>query len=262
MIRNLPPVTRALIFALAASFLFSIVAPGLSISTLPLYPRAIVDSLQIWRVLTYPLYYFEPMSGIVGNLMKLLWTGMLIVYFGGELEAIIHSRRFAWGIIGTTLVGGVIFSLLSPDGVLAGPAILTMFMLTGFAYMWPVRQVAIFGIFWIKSWIIAAAVLVLYVIPLQGFNLDTSASNVFGPIFGTIAALVFFHVTYRQYSFGRGLLSKFDRSRKPARRAFDESNPHDVERRIDEILDKISKGGVGSLSRDEKDFLLKHSENK
>jgi hypothetical protein len=173
----------------------------------------------------------------------------------------VHSKRLGWALAGTTALAGLIFALLSPDGVFAGPAILVMFLLAGFAYMWPTRQVAIFGIFWIKSWIIAAVVLVLYIIPFQGFNLDTSATNIFGPIFGALAAIVFFHVMYQQYSFGKGVLSRFDRSKAPRKRAFDESNAHDVEKRIDEILDKISKGGVRSLSKDEKDFLLKHSEN-
>lgn len=261
MIKNLPPFTRALLIALGGSFLFSVVASTLAISVLPLYPPLVMAG-QIWRLVTYPLYYFSPMSGLVGNLMKLLWTGMLIVFFGGELETIVHTKRFGVWAASVVVAGGVIFSLLSPDGALAGPSIVTMFMLAGFAYMWPTRQIAIFGFFWIKSWIVALVVLVLYVIPLNGFRVDASATNIFGPVFGAIAALVIFHIAYRQYSFGRGLLSRFDRAPRPQKHAFDESSPRDIERRIDEILDKISKGGVGSLSREEKDFLLKHSENK
>jgi hypothetical protein len=261
MIKNLPPVTRALVIALGVSFLFSVIASTLALSALPLYPPLVLRG-HVWRLITYPFYYFSPMAGVVGNLMKLLWTGMLFVYFGAELEAIIHAKRFGtWAAI-TVVSGGILFTVFSPDGALAGPAVLTMFMLAGFAYMWPTRQIAIFGIFWIKSWIVAAVVFVLYIIPLNSFNVDASASNLFAPIYGTIAALVIFHIAYRQYSFGRGVLSTFDRAPKIARSTFDESNPRDIERRIDEILDKISKGGVGSLSRDERDFLLKHSENK
>jgi hypothetical protein len=158
--------------------------------------------------------------------------------------------------------GGIIFCVLSPDGILTGPAILTMFMLTGFAYLWPTRQIAIFGIFWIKSWIVALVVFILYVIPLQGFNMDISATNVFGPVFGAIAALTVFHVAYRQYAFGRAFLTRFDRGAGTKRKTFDEMNPRDVEQKIDELLDKISKGGIGSLSREERDFLLKHSDKK
>jgi hypothetical protein len=261
MIQNLPPVTRAILILLAGSLVFSALAPTLAMTVLPLYPRGVFGG-QIWRLLSYPLFYFSPGAGVVGNLMKLLWTGMLILFFGGELETILHSRRVGWAVGIVTLLGGVVFSLLSPDGVLIGPSIVTMFLLGGFAYMWPTRQIAIFGIFWIKSWIVAVAVLALYIIPLRDFNLDVSASNVFGPIFGTVAAVVYFHVVYRQYSFGRAFLSRFDRSAKAEKRTLDDSSPHEVERKIDEILDKISKGGVSSLSKAEKDFLLKHSENK
>lgn len=261
MIKNLPPFTRAVVIALAASLLLFIIIPGLAISALPLYPPLVLRG-HVWRLLSYPLAYFDPMAGIVGNLMKLLWTGMLLVFFGGELETILHTKRLATWSLSTVTAGGLLFCLLSPDGILTGPAVLAMFLLTGFAYLWPTRQIAIFGIFWIKSWIVALVVFILYVIPLQGFNLDVSATNVFGPVFGSLAALAVFHVAYRQYAFGRGFLSRFDRSPAAKRKTFDELNPRDVEQKIDELLDKISKGGIGSLSREERDFLLKHSDKK
>jgi len=135
-----------------------------------------------------------------------------------------------------------------------------MFVLGGFAYMWPKREISIFGIFWIKAWIIALAIFVVSVIPVSGFNMDTSATNLFGPVFGALGAIVYFHITYRQYNFGTALMSRLDSAGGPSRKtAFDASDPGSIEHRIDSILDKISTSGMQSLSKEEREFLLTHS---
>src|SRR5205085_725453 len=138
------------------------------------------------------------------------WMSMMVAFFGGELEAIIHTKRLTTALAVTVIGSGLLFCLLSPDGVLAGPSIITMFVLGGFAYMWPKREISIFGLFWVKAWMIAVALFLLSIIPFSGLQLDTSASNLFAPIVGALGAIIFLHVTYRQYSFGRSFLSSFD----------------------------------------------------
>ena len=92
-------------------------------------------------------------------------------------------------------------------------------MLGGFAYMWPKREISIMGLFWVKSWVIALAVFILSVIPMNGTRLDLSAANLFGPLFGVLGAIVCFHVMYRQYSFGRAFLNRVEDAlmRRPVR---------------------------------------------
>jgi membrane associated rhomboid family serine protease len=262
MFRTLPPVIKGILIAFGAVFVLSIVMPSLLYSLLPLFPQLVVHNFQLWRLVTYPFYCINPGADIISTLFRLVWIGFILVFFGGELEAIIHTKRFGMALGATILLGGIIFTFLSPEGMLLGPHLITMFVLAGFAYMWPNRPVSIYGIFHIKARIIAAVVFFLVIIPLHGFNIDTSATNVFAPMFGALSALVFFHVTYRQYSFGRSILTKIGEktARKP-QPTFDPSNPFSVQRRIDAILDKISVSGMNSLSKEEREILLKHTKS-
>ncbi|MFI5201889.1 MAG: DUF6576 domain-containing protein [Candidatus Kapaibacterium sp.] len=259
MFRNLPPLCKGIIVALAASMVLSIIVPSIMVSVLPLFPQLLFRG-QIWRLVTYPFFMLASMHSLIGSILALLWAGIIIAMFGGELETIIHTNRLTIALGLSVIAGGILFSLLSSGGVLAGPGIISMFMLGGFAYMWPKREISILGLFWVKAWVIALAVYILSIIPMSGMQLDTSAANLFGPTFGALAAIAYFHIAYRQYSFGRAFLNKsediFKRHRKPA---FDESSPKSIEARIDAILDKIASTGMQSLSKEEREFLLRNS---
>jgi hypothetical protein len=73
-------------------------------------------------------------------------------------------------------------------------------------------------------------------------------------------------VIYRQYSFGRALLNRAEDvlmqrpvRRSPSARGTVLNDPKAIEARIDAILDKIASSGMQSLSKEEREFLLKHS---
>jgi hypothetical protein len=270
MFRNLPPLCKFIIAAIVASAVLSIAIPSLTVSALPLYSQLAIRGLQIWRLATYPFFIMASMRGLIGSLFNLFWIGAIVAIFGGELETIIHTKRLTIALASTVIAGGILFSIMSPDGVLSGPGIITMFMLGGFAYMWPKREISIFGIFWIKAWIIALVIFIISVIPMSGMQLDTSASNLFGPFFGALGAIVFFHAMYRQYSFGRAFLNRMEDAFKgnhppsPSlkRSGGNKTNSNDpkiVEARIDAILDKIASSGMASLSKEEREFLLTQS---
>lgn len=266
MFRNLPPLCKGILIALAASTVLMLGIPALMVSVVPLYPQLLLREFQAWRLVTYPFFIPASMRGLLTVVFHLLWIGVIIAIFGGELETIIHTKRLTITLAITVIAGGLIFSFLSPEGALAGPSIIVMFMLGGFAYMWPKREISVFGLFWVKSWVIAAVVFALFIIPMSDTRLDWSATNLFGPIFGSIGAIVCFHTMYRQYAFGRAFLNRVEDTikRKPARqyasaRSTDVNDPKAVEARIDAILDKIASSGMQSLSKEERDFLLKHS---
>jgi hypothetical protein len=266
MFRNLPPLCKGIVVALAGSALLSLIIPGIMISVMPLYPQLFIGKFQLWRALTYPFFMLASMRGLLAAIFTLLWTAIIIAMFGGELETIVHTKRLAISLGITIIAGGILFSFMSSDGALAGPSILTMFLLGGFAYMWPKREISILGLFWVKAWVIAVAVFVLSVIPMTGTHLDSSAANLFGPIFGAFGAIVCFHIMYRQYRFGRAFLNRAEDilARKPTRKFASTkgivlNDPKAIETRIDAILDKIASNGMSSLSKEERDFLLKNS---
>ena len=259
MFRNLPPLTKGLILALIASALLSMAVSAITVSVLPLFPELLLRG-QLWRLVSYPFFLIASIHNLLASAFVVLWNGIILAMFGGELETIIHTKPLALALAGAVVLGGILFALFSSGGALAGPSVLSMFMLGGFAYMWPKREISLFGLFWVKAWIIALAVYILSIIPMSGMQLDTSASNLFGPTFGALAALLYFHLAYRQYSFGRGFLDQvsgmFSRTHKPV---YDAGDPKSVAARIDSILDKIASSGMQSLTKEEREFLLKNS---
>ncbi len=264
MFRNLPPLCKGIIIALVGSALLSLAIPGIMISAVPLYPQLLTRGLQAWRLVTYPFFVLASMRGLLSAIFNLLWTGIIIAMFGGELETIVHTKRLTISLVVTIVAGGLIFSLLSPDGALAGPSIITMFLLGGFAYLWPKREISVLGLFWVKAWVIALAVFILSIIPMTGMRLDASAANLFGPVFGAMGAIICFHIMYRQYRFGRAFLNRSEDvlKRKTTPRPLPSKGGganKAIEERIDAILDKIASSGMQSLSKDEREFLLRNS---
>jgi hypothetical protein len=257
MLRNLPPVCRYLIIALIASAGLSLVLPTVEFAVIPLYAQAVRGG-QVWRLVTYPFFFVASIHSLIGSVLNLVWSAMLIAYFGGELETIIHSDRLAKSLGVTVLIAGLLYTLLDPTGALGGASIITMFMLGGFAYMWPKREISIFGIFWVKAWIVALALFIFSILPTGGFLSDASASHLFGPVGGALGAIVYLHITYRQYSFGRSVLNRVEDIRKPKKRATIITSMS-AEQRIDTILDKITRSGIDSLSEEEKDYLMRNS---
>ncbi len=266
MFRNLPPLCKSIVVALVASAVLSLVVPNVTVAALPLYPDASLRGFQLWRFVTYPFFVLASMHSLLSAIFTLLWTAVIIAMFGGELETIIHTKRLWVSLAITVIVGGILFSFLSSDGALAGPSIITTFMLGGFAYLWPKREISILGLFWVKAWVIAVAIFILSIIPMNGTHLDASAANLFGPMFGAFGAIVCFHVMYRQYRFGRAFLNRAEDilKRKPARTYASSkgtvlNDSKAIEARIDAILDKIASTGMQSLSKEEREFLLKNS---
>ncbi len=248
MFRNLPPITRSLIAALAVTLILSLVTQGATSGLFALYGDYVLNRFQLWRLVTYPFasHSFFPVIAACA----------LIYYFGTELETIVHARTLGVFVAIAVVSGGVVLILLDPKGIIVAPGFLSLFFLSGFTYLWPKREISIFGIFWVRAWVIAVILFFVSIVPMESHHMDLSAANLFPPFYAAISALFLFHIKYRQYALARGLLSSFDRMR-PNRVAT--TAPRSVETEIDMILDKISTKGMESLSKQEREFLMKHT---
>jgi hypothetical protein len=247
MLKNLPPLSRAIILALGVSTLAYLFLRETWVAMLGLHGPSVTQHFEVWRLLTYPF---------VASLYSAIGAGLITWFFGGELEQIIHTPKLSMMLGVTILLGGVVFILIDQQGFLFGPAMIGVFLLTGFAYMWPQRQLSIMGLFWVKAWIIAVAYLVIMLIPSAGTRLDLRASAVFAPLFAAVSALVMFHLMFKQHSITPKFAEKIIPNKRPSE---DLNDPKAVERRIDQILDKIASKGMASLTQEEKDFLLVNS---
>lgn len=249
MIRNLPPVMRTLLIAFIGAFLLLFLTKQYTLGIFPFVGRYAFEAGQFWRILTYPF--------LVG-IFSLIGGAIVLIYFGSELETITGSRRLGLAIPALIVLGAVLLYLIAPDAIMAGPDVILLFIIAGFVYLWPTRELSLFGAFNIKAWIIGLIYYALDIIPMTGTRLDTSASKLFAPTYAVVAGLIFFHITYQQYPFGRSLLgrlssifSKSSSNKKPVSIS--------TQDRIDILLDKISAKGMHSLSEEEKEFLRKNS---
>lgn len=247
MFKNVPPLSRAILLALIASTVASLFLRDTWIALLALHGPAVTSHFEIWRLLTYPF---------VASLYGALGAGLITWFFGSELEQIVHTQKLALMLGLTIVIGGILFMFIDPTGFLYGPAMIGVFFLTGFAYMWPKREISIMGLFFVKAWIIALVYVVIMLIPNAGTRLDLRASAIFAPLFAAISSIVIFHLTYKQHSIKPKFAEKIISNKRPAE---DPKDPKAIERRIDQILDKIASKGMNSLTQEEKDFLMVNS---
>jgi membrane associated rhomboid family serine protease len=248
MFKNLPSLTRSLILVLAVALLTSLVTRGASSMFLALEGELAISHFQLWRLLTYPFASI--------GIFPVLTTCLLIFFFGAELETIVHTRTLTIFLTIGTIVCGLTIALLDPRGIVVAPGFLSMFLLTGFTYLWPKREVSIFGVFQVRVWVIAVVLFFFAIIPMDSTHMNFSLANLLPPFFAALSAVVLFHIKYRQYSFGRSLLSKADKA-LPASKP--RQDARSVESEIDAILDKIGTNGMGSLTKQEREFLMRNT---
>ena len=259
---DLPPLMRGLFLAIAGVTILGMFLP-FSLPGLLAMPSSsgpsgrALPTLELWRLVTYPFVLQASWYRIFSVIFTLGWLYLLLSYFGAELETIIHARPLVIGMTASVVLGALLFALTS-HGMLAGPGILVMYVVTAFAYLWPEREISVFGLFWVKAWIMAIVILVVMILSPFDSTVTTRGAGIdalTGPLFGAIGALIATHLQFKQHS-----LRVFVPGRAGTRRGsgVDVTDPSDSER-IDQILDKINRSGIKSLTADELAFLKNHS---
>lgn len=226
-----------------------------------------------WTPITYMFTHQAP--------MHLFWN-MVMLWFSGQLfEDLLGGRR----LLGNYLLGGLAgFAFywlgsympahlaLGSNGPILGASAAVMGVFIGIAAYRPDMVVNLLLLGPVRLKYVALAVLVLDLIAIrQGGNTGGHLAHLGGALYGYLAS--------RQLARGRdlsldlvqrleGLWARLRPGRgrlrvekRPGARPRPAAGPTTDERqrqaRVDAILDKISKSGYGSLSKDEKDFLFK-----
>lgn len=235
-------------------------------------PKDFLDFLQQpWSIVTYSFFH--------GGIWHLFWN-MVLLYFSGRIFLNLFGPRKFINVYFLGVIAGGLTFLLSYNifpalmgvqtaliGASAGVTAVLIFIC---AYI-PNQEVRLF-FFNIKLWYIGAffVLLDLVQIPISG-NAGGHLAHLGGALLGYVYA--------RQLVKGRdigegfskfldGLANMFKRKEKKApmrtvyRKTAREREKTDFDkeakqRKIDGILDKISKSGYESLSKAEKDFLFK-----
>jgi membrane associated rhomboid family serine protease len=203
----------------------------------------------IWQLLTYGFLHSVVDFGHV------LFNMLALYFFGTMLEERLGSRRFLLTYLAAQVAGGVLFLLPAAFGHLSGPVVgasgAVLGVTVAVATLYP-RQIVFFIVFPIPlMWLAVALVGLDFFGALVSFKQGSDGvahlAHLGGAIYGFLAVKL-------------GLIQKdpielFERKRAVA----EVERAADDEARMDKLLEKIHREGMGSLSRSEKDFLKRMS---
>jgi len=264
-------VVNVSIFLLALLLNFILVAPKSSLSWFELPSDFLDFILAPWTIITYAFIHYD----FFHMLFNMLW-----LYIIGQLFLNLFNPKLALNVYFLGAIsGGLLFILcysLFPQvfstgtrlvGASASVRALLIFLC---AYL-PSKEIRFFT-FNLKLWYFGLAIVILDVLGLFGNNAGGNLAHIGGAALG-----YFYAVQLRKgVDIGKGferfidaIIAYFKTSKKSplktvhknkskvggyAKKDFDTFND---QKKIDVILDKISKSGYDSLTADEKEYLFK-----
>lgn len=228
---------------------------------------------QPWSLITYSFFH--------ANFWHLL-NNMLVLYFSGRILLNLFGPKKFINVYFLGVILGGLFFMISYNifpvlkdvnaviiGASAGVTALLIFVCT---YI-PNKEVRIF-IFNLKLWYIGAFWVLLNLVQIpNGENVGGLIAHLGGALLGYLYAtqlgngrdigagfeglLNTVANIFRGNNKKKGPLKTVYRKKRNEAKSSDAYNKETRQRKIDSILDKISKSGYESLSKEEKDFLFK-----
>jgi membrane associated rhomboid family serine protease len=219
-----------------------------------------------WGILTSIFSHFD--------FIHLLFN-MVFLYFAGKIyEDIFESKR----LLITYIIGGIfgglaeiiiqsLFFPLKESALVVGASGSIMAIFVAVAFHSPNMKVQLFGRFSIRLYFVALFFLIQDIIGIGKNDGIAHFAHLGGAIFGVLSVQNSSLLNRIETGFTSLFKGKFGTSKKQQPKSrFKSNEDYNQERReqqiqTDKILDKISKGGYESLTKQEKDFLFKQSKN-
>jgi membrane associated rhomboid family serine protease len=265
----MPPVIKALLMANVAVFLFQL-SPALGdyiTYYFALWPIG-SEQFQFWQPLTY-MFLHGGIGHIFFNMLALWMFGMEIENYWGSKQFSIYyfTCGIGAGLINLLATAGSFSPTVGASGAIYG-------VLLAFGMMFPDRIIYFYFFVPLK-----AKYFVAIYAAIEFFStLGSGGSNVAhaAHLGGMLVGYIYIKIMQREFPFQK----YFERLKQKARqeqfrrdsaplRSYPAATPRPPvseakvinEKRVDEILDKISKKGYDSLSEEEKKILLDASKN-
>ena len=223
-----------------------------------------------WSVITHMFVHVE-VGHFIFNIFCLYTAGKLFRHFLGDGRLVVNY--ILGGMFGYLLYLGMamVFPKLTGASYILGASASIMSIILTIGILQPNYQIKLFGVFDMKLiWLCGIIILVDLISLRKGFNSGGHVAHLGGAIFGVIYAYQFKRGVVmgswlenffnRIGSFFSSNKNSYNEHRRP--KTDEEFNAEKKKRqqRVDQILDKISKSGYESLSKEEKDFLFKYSQ--
>ena len=220
--------------------------------------------MQPWTIITYGFLHV--------GFLHILFNCLILFFFGRMfLEYFTPKQCLNFYLFGTAF-GGVLYMLAynvfpffeGRSGILFGASAGVMAIVIGISTYIPNYQINLRFIGYVKLWHIAAFIVLIDLLSLTGGNAGGHFAHLGGALFGYL----FVRKAGNKKSGSFDLFSNlFKKKKKPLRTVHkskkkptpttSKNMKTDTQQRIDDILDKISKSGYDTLSKEEKEFLFK-----
>lgn len=216
-----------------------------------------------WTIISYGFLH--------ADFLHILFNSIVLYYFGRLfLDYFTPKQLLSFYLLGT-LFGGILF-LFSQNyfplfqgttSTLVGASAGISAIVIGIATYIPNYQLRLRFVGFVKLWHLASVFILLDVLQLAGSNGGGHFAHLGGAIFGFIYVSQASNKELNLFSWLTGLfkikrkpLKAVHKSKKRPKPGPKHVKP-DNQQKIDHILDKISKSGYDTLSKEEKEFLFK-----
>jgi len=227
----------------------------------------------IWK--PWSLFTYAFLHGGVGH----IFFNMLMLFFAGRLFLTFFTQKQFFGLyVLSSIFAGLLYILsynilpvfAGQNSYMVGASASIMAILFGAAAYAPMYQVRLLLIGTVKLWHIAALYLALDLIYISAENSGGHIAHIGGALSGYLYIVLLKSGT----DLSKGISAIIDffanlfkpKKSTPFKKVHKNPQPQQrpaaktkdlTQKQIDDILDKISKSGYDSLTKDEKDFLFK-----
>ena len=229
--------------------------------------------LKPWTIVSYAFVH-QGLWHLVFNLLIFYYIGNIFAGMLGEKRII---PLYFIGAVAGYLAFAIVYNIfpyfqVAEGSLIMGASASIMAVVVASATHFPNYNIRLF-IFNVPLKFIALLYIVLDLASLQGdSNLGGHLAHLGGALYGFIYATQLKKGNDIGLKISDALRAIFKRKRKlkvkykqkartPKNKAPKTENAKEKQRRLDAILDKISKGGYDNLSKEEKDYLFKASNN-
>jgi len=222
-----------------------------------------------WSLMTYMFLHVD-FWHIIFNMLWLYWFGKIFLeYLNGQKLWIVYLLGGLSGGLFYILAFNIfpVFSTMIPQSFALGASASVMAVVTAISFYVPQYSIQLLFIGRIRIIYLAIILFIFDFFMIPTGNSGGHLAHIGGALFGFVYSQM---ITGRTTSSIGNLFRKYrnkDRyytgfSSRPMSDEAYNSRKVEQQKRIDEILEKISKGGYDSLSKEEKEFLFKTSTKK
>jgi len=219
----------------------------------------------------YKPYTFITYGFLHIGFIHILFNLITLYYLGNLFLNFFSSKKFIIYYILGTIIGGILFVLSyqyfpvfkNSQGVLLGASAGISALLVGLATYTPNYEINLRLIGYVKLWTLALVFIVLTIVLIPNGNAGGQISHLGGALLGFLLTKYYTNQKSNPYKKSKSNLKTVYKSKEKSADFGLTIHQKKIikQRRIDSILDKISKSGYDSLSKEERDFLANASKN-